>query len=313
MRLLSTLSVIAYITIVFSFNANSAVYDYKLKAKKVAKDTYVFIGETEDFTFQNGGNIVNTGFIITTDGVVVIDTGSSLRYGEQMKAAISVITKKPIKQVYITHHHPDHFLGNQAFKKSKIIALNQTISNISSEGAAFADNLYLMVGDWMRGTDVLIPNSIAKVGKERVGEHELEILSFSGHTSGDMAIFDHSTGVLFSGDLIFHKRTLTTPHADFKHWLSSLNALGKLPIKVLVPGHGPITNNKQPINEMIDYINWLDATLNKAVNDGLAMTEAMQLEMPVRFQSNALLKSEFIRSVTHLYTSYEGRVFKRVN
>ncbi|PKL14223.1 MAG: hypothetical protein CVV52_02815 [Spirochaetae bacterium HGW-Spirochaetae-8] len=90
-------------------------FDYHLDPYRLTEDTYVFIGKAEDFTRQNGGNIVNTAFIVTADGVVVIDTGSTRRYGEQMREAIAGVTPKPVTHVFNTHDHPDHFLGNQAF------------------------------------------------------------------------------------------------------------------------------------------------------------------------------------------------------
>lgn len=306
---------IIYLLILLSMphGVSAANFDYQLTPMKIADNTYVFVGKTEDFSFKNGGNIINTGFIVTSEGIIVIDTGSSLRYGQQMKAAIKTVSDKPINRVYITHHHPDHFLGNQAFKGASIIALASTIKSINSDGAGFTDNLYLMVGDWMRGTDVLVPDTTTGAGKVTVGGHELEILALSGHTHGDMAIFDHTTGVMFSGDLIFHKRTLTTPHANISDWLATLKILRSLPIKVLVPGHGSITHDKQPISETEDYLIWLDAALSKAANDGFSMTDVINIELPQRFHANSLLKSEFSRSVTHLYSSYENRVFKRVN
>ena len=193
------------------------------------------------------------------------------------------------------------------------MCIRDSIKNINNEGAGFADNLYLMVGDWMRGTDVLAPNKVVKAGKVIIGEHQLELLALSGHTSSDMALFDHSTGVLFSGDLIFHKRTLTTPHAKIDQWLKTLNVLDELSLNVLVPGHGPVSNDKAPIKEMVDYLTWLDATFTQAANDGFTMTDAMGIELPNRFQSNALLKSEFPRSVTHLFPRYENKIFERVN
>ena len=230
-----------------------------------------------------------------------------------MKAAIAAITDKSINRVYLTHHHPDHFLGNLAFADNPIYALNETSVNIKNDGAGFADNLYLMVGDWMRGTDVFEPSVVAKQGRVTIGGHNLEVLSYSGHTSGDMAILDRTTGVLFSGDLIFHKRTLTTPHADIDKWLTTIASLNELPFKVLVPGHGPVSDNKNALTEMSDYLKWLDATLKKAANDGLSMTGVMQLELPKRFHANSLLKQEFSRSVVHLYSLYEKKVFKRAN
>jgi len=305
------------LSIVITFTFYSVVYaksfDYDLKPIKVAKDTYVFVGKTDDFSFANGGNIVNTSFIVSSKGVIVIDTGPSLRYGQQMKQAIANVTNKKIIAVYLTHHHPDHFLGNQAFSDVPIYALAGTVSNIQNEGAAFADNLYLMVGDWMRGTDVYLPSHKVKQGIYSVGEHRLELLAYEGHTSSDMAIFDHSTGVLFAGDLVFHKRTLTTPHANLKQWQAAITKLSDLPFKVLVPGHGGISHDKKPLQAVSDYLTWLDAALSAAANDGLSMMETMAIKLPERFKSNSLLHEEFSRSVIHLYQGYENDTFKAVN
>ncbi len=71
-------------------------FDYRLVARPVATDVYAFIGKTEDFDTRNGGNIVNTGFIVGAEGIVVIDTGPSLRYGQQMRQAIARVSAKPV-------------------------------------------------------------------------------------------------------------------------------------------------------------------------------------------------------------------------
>ena len=54
-------------------------------AEKIADDTWVLTGRSEDFSFTNGGNIVNTAFIVTQAGVLVIDSGPSRAYGEQLR------------------------------------------------------------------------------------------------------------------------------------------------------------------------------------------------------------------------------------
>ena len=118
--------------------AHAADFDYGLRPQQVAGDSWVLIGRTEDITRQNGGNIVNTSFVVTRDGVVVIDTGPSRRYGEQMKAAIAAVTGKPVVRVFNTHHHPDHFLGNQAFDGVPLLALPATQSGMREQGGAFA-------------------------------------------------------------------------------------------------------------------------------------------------------------------------------
>ena len=48
--------------------------DYALQPRQIAEGTWLLEGSTDNFTKANGGNIVNTGFIVTDSGVVVIDT-----------------------------------------------------------------------------------------------------------------------------------------------------------------------------------------------------------------------------------------------
>ena len=62
---------------------------YRLEPRQIAEGTWLFEGSTENFEKSNGANIVNTAFIVTAEGVVVIDTGPSRRYGEEMREAIA--------------------------------------------------------------------------------------------------------------------------------------------------------------------------------------------------------------------------------
>lgn len=288
----------------------AAGFDYGLAPEPVAPGTWVSVGRSEDFSVANGGNIVNTGFIETSAGVVVVDTGPSKRYGEQMRAAIARATPKPVVKVFNTHHHPDHFLGNQAYEDVGIAALAATAQAIAVEGNALTVNMYRMNGDWMKGTEPVTPGQIVTTSELRVGDHTLALVSLSGHTPGDLAVFDHSTGVLFTGDLVFFNRAATTPHADIAVWLASLEALEKLPFKTLVPGHGPVVNDAGAIRQTREYLTWLRETLRAAVEQGLDMNEAMALSIPARFHGIALVDQEFRRSVTHLYPALEQAALK---
>ena len=117
---------------------------YDLAATEIASGTWAVHGSTEYFTLENGGNIVNVAFIEVPDGVVVVDTGPSRRYGEGLLALIEkTIPGKSVLRVYNTHHHPDHFLGNQVFDSSVVAAPQQVIDNIIAEGDGFTDNMYL--------------------------------------------------------------------------------------------------------------------------------------------------------------------------
>ncbi|EIJ34873.1 quinoprotein relay system zinc metallohydrolase 1 [Thiothrix nivea] len=285
--------------------AHADSFQYPLEPQAVAPDTYVLEGKTEDFSRTNGGFIVNTGYIVTDNGVVVIDSGPSKRFGEQQRALIEETTGKKVIRLYLTHHHPDHFLGNQAYENVPRYALPASKQGMQAEGENFTSNLYRMTGDWMRGTSVVLPDKEAKAGTETIGGHELETIALSGHTPGDLALFDHTTGVLFSGDLVFNNRAATTPHADIDAWLKSLEKLQSLPFKVIVPGHGKVAQDKVPIEQTRDYLQWLMTTLKEGAANGLDMNEVMQTPMPERFKSVALAHSELQRSVSHLFPTLE--------
>lgn len=288
----------------------AASFEYPLQPQAIAPDTFVLEGRTEDFSKENGGYIVNSGYIVTKDGVLVIDTGPSRRFGEQQRALIEQTTGKKVIRVYITHHHPDHFFGNQAFNDLPIYALPETIQGVQREGETFSNNMYRLIGDWMRDTSVVAPNQEAKVGREMIGGHELEFLAFKGHTHADLAVFDHTTGVLFAGDLVFNQRAATTPHANIIDWLASLEQLLTLPFKVLVPGHGKVTQDDQPIAQTRAYLVWLQTILQQAAINGLDMNEVMATPIPADFKEVALAQNELSRSVAHLYPALEAEQLK---
>ncbi|MBL8436637.1 MAG: quinoprotein relay system zinc metallohydrolase 1 [Zoogloeaceae bacterium] len=291
-------------------SAWSAEFDYQLQPKAVAPDTWVLQGRLEDFSFANGGNIVNTAFITTADGVVVIDSGPSLRYGQQLLAAIRKVSAAPIARVLITHHHPDHFLGNQAFPPASIAALPGTIQDINREGKAFAENMYRLTGDWMAGTEAMTPAAPLAPGTLEIGGHRLELLALAGHTGTDLGVFDRTTGVLFGGDLVFYQRAPTTPHARIPAWLTSLNHLAALPFQVLVPGHGPVTRDGAPLRQTRDYLLWLDQTMRDGAAAGLDMTEMLARPLPPAFRDLAVQPEEYRRSVAHLFPAAEQAVLE---
>lgn len=281
--------------------ASARDLDYDLQPVMVTEDVYAFIGSTKHFSRKNGGNIVNTGFVVGEDGVIVIDTGPSRLYGEQMLAAIRTITDKPIAKIYLTHHHPDHFLGNQAFPGATIAALPETIQAIKAEGEGLSENMYRLVGDWMLGTEVVVPTEAVTASPVTQAGRTLDLIPVNGHTAADLAILDRKSGVMFAGDVVFHNRTATTPHATLADWYLALETLKAQTFQFLVPGHGPVETDGRSIEQTLAYLKWLEATLRTAAEEGMEMTEVMAIEIPSTFDSLDVRNLEFKRSVSHLW------------
>lgn len=291
-----------------------AELSYDLQPRQIAEGVWLLEGSTDNFAQANGGNIVNIGFIETDDGVLVIDSGPSRRYGEALRRVIEQTTGKPVLQLLLTHHHPDHVLGNQAFSDVPIAALAGTRDLLREQGEALTENMYRLVGDWMRGTELLLPTQTLQAGELRIGQRRLRLLALRGHSGADLAIFDERSGVLFAGDLLFYQRALTTPGTPgLDAWLSDIEQLQALPWQQIVPGHGPIARDNAPFVQMRDYLGWLDQLLRRGAEQGAEMNELIRSPIPARFAGVSLSRYELIRSVSHLYPRYERAQLERVD
>lgn len=292
--------IICYLTLSFSDD-----FDYKLKPIKLSENSYYFYGKEEYFSKENGGDIANTSFIIARNSVILIDTGSSRLYGEQVKEQIKKITNKPIKYILNTHHHPDHFLGNIAFSNSDIFASEFTKNEIELNGDLYILNLVNLVHEAMNNTKIKVPNQILTTKTLDFDGYKLKVLYLNGHTQSDIAIYDENTKILYASDLVFNKRTPTTPHANMKNWIKSLDELVKIDYSIIVPGHGLVSKTKEPIKETILYLEYLQNILNSSSKEGLDIYEILNKPIPKEFKDFTMFDEEFERSVINLYPSYE--------
>ncbi len=284
--------------------------DYGLAARALAPGVWVVEGANADFTPANGCNIINTGFIATGSGVLVINTGPSKRYGEQLRALIARTTNEPVVQVIHLNLHPDYFLGNQAFADVPRLATDATRAGMAREAKAYEDNLYRLCGDWMRGTEAMLPTGTVALGPLHIGTRDMELREYRGHTDSDLVLVDKSSGVVFAGGLVFAQRIPTTPHAQVGPWLQSLRAFAALPVKTLVPSHGPVRADASAVGQTQRYLQWIDGRFRQLAEQGAEMNEVLRSEVPAEFRAWAAFGTEYTRNVAHLYPRYERAVLK---
>ena len=284
---------------------NMARLDYGLKARALADGVYVVEGANADFTPANGCNIINTGFITTGAGVLVINTGTSRLYGEQLRALIARTTPEPVAHVIHLNLHPDYFLGNQAFAGVPITATAATRAGMQREAASYETNLYRLCGDWMKGTEARLPTQTIGPGPLRIGQREFELREYRGHTDSDLVLIDKTSGVAFVGGLVFADRVPTTPHADPKAWLAALDSLAGLKLGTVVPSHGPVHQGTRGLQQTRDFLRWLDTSFTQWASQGWEMNEVLRAAPPEAFTRWAAWPTEYTRNVAHLYPGYE--------
>lgn len=284
--------------------------DYHLVPRAVAPDVWVLEGANADFSARNGCNIINTGFIDTGDGVLVINTGPSVLYGEQQRRAIRQVTQAPVRWVFNLNLHPDYFFGNQAYADVVAQALPGTIAGAQREGAAYADNLYRLCGDWMQNTVSTPPTQPVTPGSRILGRHRIDLIRLDGHTDDDLVLVDLTSGVVFAGGVAFRDRIPTTPHANMAHWLTSLDQLQKIVAehgaRVLIPSHGPALSHADAIAQTRAYLRWLDTRMRRAAEDGRDLAEVIAMPVDAPYAHWGGMPAEYVRNVTRFYPRYEN-------
>jgi len=298
--------------------ADPTTFDYGLQARALAPGVWVVEGANDDFTPRNGCNIINTGFVATGGGVLVINTGPSRRYGEQLRALIARTTREPVVQVLQLNLHPDYFLGNQGFVDVPRVATAATRAGVEREAAAYETNLYRLCGDWMKGTRTVAPDrtlervgpvaageGLPVAGRFEIGARTFEWHVLAGHTESDLVLFDRTSGVAFVGGLVFHRRVPTTPHAHIGRWLASLAVLERLNLRTVVPSHGPVHDGATGLLETRRFLQWMDSAFTRHAEQGLEMNEVLRAPVPEEFRGWAAFATEYVRNVAHLYPHYE--------
>jgi quinoprotein relay system zinc metallohydrolase 1 len=294
--------------------AAAAPLSYDIQPKQVGEGIWMIHGADAPIEMANGGAIANITILATDVGAVLVDCGPSLRYGEALKIIAEKLVGKPVARVYLTHLHPDHVYGAAAFDPRTLAATAQGAAVLKSDGPGFADGMYRLLGDWMRGTELVLPGTILSGDSEVIGGRRFGLFALSGHSPADLAIMDERTGALIAGDLVFHDRAPSTPHADLAAWRDALDRLKATPHKMVIPGHGPLDPTPSAaIDQTRDWLDWLDRTLRDAVLQGIDMAEAGNLPIPPRFASMQAARYELERSVSRFYPALEQTLLPRID
>ena len=244
---------------------------------ELAAGVYMLPGAAGEVDASNLGRIGNAGFIVGGTGVIAIDTGTSYRHGVALLAAIRHVTDKPVRLALITHTRQEFLFGASAYREQGIpVHMHRQAANLMrSRCERCLKTLRQQLGeDAMQGSAMFKPDQeFDDTHTTDLIGRQVQVLYF-GHSSGpgDVAVLDLPSGVLFAGGLLDHLRIPDVQDSQLDGWARALKALKALPIKTVVPGHGPAAP-ATAIASVERYLAQLRARVLALLHSGAALSD----------------------------------------
>jgi cyclase len=247
----------------------------------IAKTVEVF---PNVFTIVHGEGInSNTTFIITKEGVIVVDTRVTPKEARMVMAEIRKRTELPILYTINTHYHGDHTFGNQVFSESKAIIAHENVRR-ALKGDSGRDHLEFFKTLKIPGLDevtVTLPNMVFEKRMEvYAGEYHLQLIHRRGHTNGDLFIFLPRLKAVIAGDLIFNGQFPYMGDGYVDEWIEALDYIENQDIELVIPGHGNV-GGKTIIIAMKHYLLNLKGLVTEQIKEGKSLKETQDALRPV--------------------------------
>jgi cyclase len=230
---------------------------------------------TKNVYVETGMAACNLGFVTTKEGIVMIDT--PMRPTDALKWREEASKKGEIRYLINTEEHADHWQTSHFFPgilithqvtrdklaKVSVTDVIEKVKRIDPDGES------LIKGFQVRLAEITLLESLNLY----LGEHTIQLFHLPGHSIGGIGVYIPDERVVFTTDIVFHKRKSWLHESDPSLWLASLKKLGELDIDVLVPGHGDLCK-KDFLEEQASIVQgWVEA-VRLAIRQGLSVEEA---------------------------------------
>jgi cyclase len=230
----------------------------------------------------------NPSFVVTSDGVVVIDTPQLPTRAVAMRTEAE--SHGPIRYLINTEHHVDHIFGNYYFRSAGAVVEHRALYDLfmvatpdldpyeyakeaiptdDPDGAAIFPERDTYYADPNKGTIVFTGDLTLSVG-----DKTFRILHTPGHTPGQVAVHVPEERVVFTGDTIFNDCQTWLMTSDVDQWIGALERIGELDVDHVIPGHGPVTTPQYLAVQRSNLLDW-KAAVAAAVAKGWTREETI--------------------------------------
>lgn len=230
-----------------------------------------------DPQFNRAGN---AGFIITAEGVVVVNTTNTPFHARELLYEIRRRTDLPVRYVINTDSQGDLMLGNEVFvdQQASIVSTNAAQAEMRQYGQELLQRLkedeHWQLQGRMRGIHPTPPSQAFDPEMSiRLGGQEIKLLSLSGgHSAGDAVVYLPGTKLLFLGHLYENGFFPHLASSDVRRWIEILRQMESWDVEIYIPAHGPPGDKKQ-LGEFRQFLEWLVGEVQTRIQQGKSLNE----------------------------------------
>ena len=279
------------------------------KPVEVIPNVWSAIGATAPPTYENAGHNNNLSFIVTGDGVVVVNAGAAYVLAEALHREIRRITDQPVVLVINENGQGHAMLGNTYWAEQGVPILAHEDAAAAFEERAY-DILDRMRGynrDKAAGTDATPPTETFSDRRDvSRGGVRIEVLHLGpAHSPGDISVWLPDEKLVIAGDMAFHERLLPIfDDTDTAGWLETWEeAFEPLGAVYVIPGHGHPTNMAQVRRYTRDYLIHLRQKIRAHIDEGGELQDAYYVDQSAY---------SHLHTFDELATRNAGRVFEQM-
>ena len=254
------------------------------KPIEVIPHVWVSVGQTAPSTYENAGHNNNLSFIVTGDGVLVVNGGGGYLLAKALHDEIKKITDQPVKLVVDENGQGHAMLGNSYWAEQgvPILAHEDAVESFKERSADILDSAQRRLKERAEKTTIKLPDETFTDKKSiKMGEFEIEILYLGpSHSPGDTQVWLPKQKLVISGDMAFHERLLplfddTETLTWMETWENEFEKLGAL---YVIPGHGHPTNMAQVRRYTFDYLTHLRGKIQEHMDAGKSLKDAYYVD-----------------------------------
>ncbi len=282
-------TVVKFLGMLFLLTVYGVSFEYHLKPYTVTEGVSCFFGLYGDAKEENGGRVVNTCYVESSEGYIVIDSGPTYQYAQQAYNAMQEVNPLPVKYVINTTVQDTHVLGNEFYQEqgAKLVGpesyyklfnqdITSTISHKISKDAFFNTRL------------VPLDSYIKKNKEITVGDVTLEVKQFNRENGRHLVAYFPKKQIVFVGNYVSNGQA---PDMDkqysLKSWKETLSEIENLSWNYLISSHGTKIDRTALVNTK-KYLNFLVEKEEKSLKQEL---EKQKKKINIEMLANREAKS----------------------